>query len=130
MEKIRIHDLDGNGLAFDLRHVLRALAPRSLGAKWMITSSIESYFEATGEGGLRLEQLAEERVQIIGSELLSIADNTWQVIWGDFIGFLHEAPDTEWLIIRAVDSSFFEIETSDQICTAAIKSHFHDVRVG
>lgn len=129
MKKLTIHDLDGAVLAFDLRDLLRVLAPRSLAATWKITSSSESAFDATGAGGLRLEALADTPAQIIGEELLTIADDTVQVIWGDFVGALPADPDQEWLIVRAVDSSFFEIETSDQSSIAAIKSRFHDVRI-
>ena len=129
MEKLTIHDLDGAVLAFDLRDLLRVLAPQSLAATWTITSSIESVFDATGAGGLRLEELADTSAEVIGEELLAIADDTVQVIWGDFVGALPADPDQQWLIIRAVDSSFFEIETSDQGSIAAIKSHFHDVRI-
>jgi hypothetical protein len=117
LEKLTIRDLDGAVLAFDLRDLLRVLSPRSLAATWKITSSSESAFDATGAGGLRLEALA------------TIADDTVQVIWGDFVGALPADPHQEWLIVRAVDSSFFEIETSDQSSIAAIKSRFHDVRI-
>jgi hypothetical protein len=129
MEKLRIFDSDGFGLAYDLRDVLRVLAPRSLAAKWTIRTPDAWPFEATGAGGERLEELAEVSAQISGDELLAIADYTVQVIWADFVGALFDDPSHAWLIIRAVDSSFFEIETSDQAALATIKSAFKDVRV-
>lgn len=129
IDKVTIHDLDGPVLAFDLRDVLRALAPQSLAARWAIKSPGESAFEATGVGGLRLEGLADTSARIDGDELLAIADDTAQVIWGDFHGALADDADREWLIVRAIDSSFFEIETSDQIVLAMIKSSFKDVRI-
>ena len=129
MEKLRIFDLDDFGLAFDLRDVLLVLAPRSLAAKWTIRTPDAWSFEATGAGGERLEELAEVSAQISGDELLAIADYTVQVIWADFVGALFDEPSQEWLIIRAVDSSFFEIETSDPAALATIRSAFKDVRV-
>lgn len=129
MEKLRIFDLDDFGLAFDLRDVLRVLAPRSLAAKWTIRTPDACSFEATGAGGERLEELAKVSAQIGGDELLAIADYTVQVIWADFVGALSDEPSQEWLVIRAVDSSFFEIETSDQAALATIRSAFKDVRV-
>jgi len=129
MEKLAIYDLDGFCLAFDLRDVLRVLAPRSLAATWTIRTPDAWSFEATGAGGARLEELAEVSGQISGDELLAVADDTVQVIWGDFAGALPDDPNREWLIVRAVDSSFFAIETSDQAALAAIKSSFKDVRV-
>jgi len=123
-----IHDLDNRVLAFDLRDLLHALAPMSLAAQWTITAPDASPFEATGAGGVRLEALAEASAQIDGDELLSIADATVQVIWGDFVGVLPDHPHREWLTIRAVDSSYFEVETEDAASIALIKSRFRDVR--
>ena len=129
MAKLRIHDSDGGFLGFDLRDILRALAPQSLAAVWAIRSPDESDFAATGTGGLHLEQLADSSTRIDGSKLLDLADDTVQVIWGDFHGALASDPDRAWLTIRAFDSSFFEIETSDQTALASIKSSFRDVRM-
>lgn len=129
MTTLTIHDLDGGALAFDLRDVIRVLAPQSLAATWTITSPDEAEFEATGVGGLRLERLAEASVRIAGEELLAIADNTVQVIWGDFVGALPDDPHREWLTIRAFDSSFYEVETSDADAIGKLKSRFSDVRI-
>lgn len=128
--RLTIHDLDDRGiLAFDMRDLLRALAPPSLEARWTITTPDDEPFEATGAGGFRLEELAEVSSQITGDELLAIADDTVQVIWGDFVAVLPDDPHREWLTIRAIDSSFFEVETSDERSIAAVRSRFRDVRV-
>ena len=129
MPTVTINDLDGGVLAFDLRDVLRVLAPSSERATWTITHPDESPFEATGGAAPRLEKLAETSAQIGGSELLALADDTQQVIWGDFTGVLPDAPDQEWLTIRAFDSSFFEVTTSDLAAIAKLKTRFRDVRV-
>lgn len=127
---LTIHDLDNRGvLAFDLHDMMRTLAPLSLTAMWTITSPDASSFEATGAGGLRLEELAEKSSQIKGDELLALADETVQVIWGDFVATLPADPHREWLTIRAVDSSFYEVETSDDASITKIKSRFYDVRI-
>ena len=125
---LSIHDLNNHVLAFDLRDLLHTLAPKSLAASWTIAAPDGSSFEATGAGGARLEELAELSAQIIGDELLSIADDTVQVIWGDFVAVLPDHPHREWMTIRAVDSSYFEVETWDAASVAAIKSRFRDVR--
>lgn len=130
MATLTIHDLDGGALAFDLRDVIRALAPVSLAATWKITSPNESSFEATGVGGLRLEALAEASVRIVGAELLAIADDTVQVVWGEFVGMLPGDAHREWLTIRAFDSSFYEVETLDDAAIEKVKSRFSDVRGG
>ena len=128
MAKIMIRDLDKGILAFDLRDLLRVVAPQSLTAVWTISSSDESSFEATGAGGMRLEELAESSSTIGGDELLVLADDTVQVIWGNFVGKLPQNPHEEWLTIRAFDSSFYEVESSDEASIARLVSHFGDVR--
>lgn len=128
---LTINDLDDRGvLAFDLRDLLRVIGPRAAAAEWAIVEPVESSFEATGEGGGRLEALAEASAQISGAELIAIADETQQVIWGDFVGRLPNAPHQDWLTIRAFDSSFFEVETSDEEAIERVKFHFRDVRLG
>jgi hypothetical protein len=126
--KITIRDLNEGILAFDLRDLLRALGPHSLAADWTIVSPDESSFEATGAGGMRLEELAETSSTIGGDELLGLADDTVQVIWGNFVGKLPQNPHEDWVTIRAVDSSFYEVESSDEVSIAHLVSHFGDVR--
>lgn len=129
MATLSINDFDDRGvLAFDLRDLLRALAPRSSTAIWTIKTPDDGPFEATGTGGVRLEKLAETSAEIAGDKLLAIADDTVQVIWGNFVAALPDDPHREWLTIRAVDSSFFELETSDEAVISIIKSAFRDVR--
>lgn len=128
---LTIHDLDErNVLAFDVRDILLALAPRSLTARFKIMTPKHEDFWATGAGGVRLEALAEQSALITGDELLTIANDTLQVIWGDFVASLPDAPDQEWLIIRAFDSSWYEVETADKAAIAAVQLAFHDVRIG
>jgi hypothetical protein len=50
------------------------------------------------------------------------------VICGDFVATLPAEPHREWLAVRAVDSSFFEVEASDEPVISIIKSAFRDVR--
>ena len=130
MVSLTIHDLDDRGvLAFDLRDLLRVIGPRAITAEWTITDPVESGFEATGPGGERLEALAEASAQIAGAELIAIAEDTQQVIWGDFAGKLPNVQNQDWVTIRAFDSSFFEVETSDEAVIEKLKSHFRDVRI-
>jgi hypothetical protein len=124
---LRVCDLGNSGLAFDLIDFLRVLAPRSLQANWTV-SSFEDEFEATGEGAARLEELAENGGSITGDELLALAENTWQVIWGEFVGVLPDGSGQPLITIRAVDSSYYEIITSEEETAATIKAHFNDVR--
>nr|WP_265975643.1 hypothetical protein [Brucella intermedia] len=65
MATLRVYDLKDQALALDLRDLLRLLAPRSLEARWVVSTVKSSkpgheWFEATGEGGERLEGLAQD----------------------------------------------------------------------
>ncbi|MDP3548997.1 MAG: hypothetical protein Q8R81_01225 [Novosphingobium sp.] len=130
MQTITIHDLhdERNVLAFDLRDLLALLAPTSLEAEWTVADPACQEFFATGEGGAALEKLAAETAMVSGKDLLALANETQQVIWGDFRGAFENRPGQIWTIIRAVDSSFYEITTSDGEVIEKVQGHFNDVR--
>ncbi|ODN70781.1 hypothetical protein [Methylobrevis pamukkalensis] len=134
MPTLRIHDLTGHSLALDLRDLLRVLAPRSLQATWTVSpvrSSVagREWFDATGNGGEQLEALAEVDARISGADLRALAETTRQVIWGAFAGVLPDQPDGNWVTLRAVDSSFYEITTLDDTVIRAVRAAFNDVRL-
>jgi hypothetical protein len=135
MAKLRIYDLREHVLALDLRDLLRLLAPRSYQAGWIVSTvkSSESgheWFEATGEGGEQLEALAQKNAWLSGPDLAALAENTQQVIWGEFVGSAPTQSDKTWILIRAIDSTFYEIETDDEIALNKVASTYKDVRVG
>lgn len=134
MATLRIYDLlPQSVLSFDLRDLIRLLAPRSLRATWTVSTVKSSepgleWFEATGEASEQLEAMAQKDTRIRGADLSALAKKTRQVIWGEFVGSLPEKPDEEWITIRAVDSTFYEITTLDETVLNLIKSSFKDVR--
>lgn len=135
MATLRVYDLKDHVLALDLRDLLRLLAPRSLEARWIVSTVKSSkpgheWFEATGEGGERLEGLAQDDGQLSGSDLAALAENTRQVIWGEFVGSAPAQSDKPWVIIRAVDSTFYEIDSDDEAVLNKISSTYKDVRMG
>ena len=135
MATLRIYDVKDQVLALDLRDVLRLLAPRSLQTSWTVSSVKSSkpgheWFEATGESSAQLEALAEKNSRISGTELLALADNTQQVIWGEFTGSTPNPPGSIWVVIRAADSTFYEIETADETVLNKIISTYKDIRLG
>ncbi len=135
MTALRAYDIKDHVLALDLKDLLRLLAPGSLEACWVV-STVKSpkpgheWFEATGEGGERLEGLAQEDGQLSGSDLAALAANTRQVIWGEFVGLAPTQSDKPWVIIRAVDSTFYEIVSDDEAVLSKIGSTYKDVRTG
>ncbi|GAA2846299.1 hypothetical protein EDC40_10150 [Aminobacter aminovorans] len=88
------------------------------------------WFEATGEGGEQLEELAQDNARLSGSDLAALAEETQQVIWGEFVGSGPMQSDKAWVTIRAVDSTFYEIDTDDETVLSKISSTYKDVRTG
>lgn len=135
MATLRIYDLKQHVLALDLRDLLRLLGPGSFEANWVVSTVKSSkpgheWFEATGEGGEQLEALARHNAQLSGSELAVLAENTRQVIWGEFVGSEPTQSDKAWVTIRAIDSTFYEIDTVDEAVLSKINSIYKDVRTG
>ncbi|MGO4563164.1 hypothetical protein [Mesorhizobium sp. 2RAF21] len=134
MATLRIYDLKQHALALDLRHLLDLLAPRALQADWKVSTIKSSephhaWFEATGDGGEQLEVLAQEDTRLSGPDLAALAKNTRQVIWGEFVGSFPNTQDDMWVTIRAIDSTFYEVSSSDETVLKRIKSFFKDVRL-
>lgn len=141
MTTLRIYDLrNGRGLALDLRDLIDLLAPRSLEASWTVSPvnvecptlgrSIDQ-FEMTGPGRPGqdlLEVLAANGSSVSGVTFSEAAHEARQVIWGQFVATQPEQKDA-WVVIRAIDSTFYEITTSDEMVLAKIRSAYKDVRV-
>jgi hypothetical protein len=141
MTTLRIYDLrDGRVLALDLRDLIDLLAPRSLEASWTVSPVNVEYpklgrsidqFEMTGPGRPgedQLELLAASGSSVSGLMLAEYAHATHQVIWGQFVATHPEQTDA-WVVIRAIDSTFYEVTTSDDTVLAKIRSAYKDVRV-
>lgn len=133
MATLRIYDLHQQVLAIDLSHLLDLLAPRSLKADGIVSTvrsseSGEEWFEATGDGGEQLEVLAQTDSRLSGTALAALAKDTRQVIWGEFVGSFPKMQDGAWVTIHAIDSTFYEVTTSDKTVLEKIRSAFNDVR--
>lgn len=130
MTTLRIYGPPEAALPFDLRDILQRLAPRSLRASWRISAVDAGYqwFDATGPGGDVLETWAQSESMVEGRHLAAAAQDVLQIIWGEFTGFLPGAPDSPWLVIRAIDSTFYEITTHDETVLRQVETGFHGVR--
>lgn len=130
MKTLRIYGPSGAALPFDLRDILQRLAPRSLGASWKVSAVDAGYrwFDATGPGGDVLETWAQSGSMVEGRQLAAAAQDVRQVIWGEFTGFLQSAPDRTWIIVRAIDSTFYEITTDDETVLQRVETGFQGVR--
>jgi hypothetical protein len=138
MATIRICDCrDGGVLALDLRDLLDLLGPRAQQAVWTV-SKVKLYypelndfreeFMATGRGAGQLNVLARNRSSVGGRVLTELANATWQIVWGQFVATLPQQ-EAVWITIRAIDSSFYEVTTTDEVVLNKVKATFKDVRV-
>ena len=56
--------------------------------------------------------------------MLGIANKVRQVIWGEFAAYAHRTSPELHIIIRAVDSSFYEITSDDPLLLDRMKLAF------
>ena len=131
-------------LAFDLKDILDALAAKVDALNWCITD-----VDCCGLGAAALcrkvDESAAPGLWVSGAELRALAASVEQVVDGDFFGFPKElrlealaTSDVETtafphnkaqLVIRAVDSSWFEVYTKDTHVTQVLLDRFRDVSV-
>jgi hypothetical protein len=123
MKTLLIDDMrsDIRVLAVDLRHVLAApwaarhkfsvACSRRMGHGRQIRVELESFDDTTTVSGQRLRELAEDVTQVID---------------GVFSGF--ESGSAEpWVVIDAVDSSYYLVRSDDSSVLDAIRSTFRQV---
>ena len=67
----------------------------------------------------------EDGARVLGTELLSGLPNLLQVINGEFRAF--EADEEPWVILRAIDSSWWEVVSEDSAALSAIRDQFRNV---
>ncbi|OCP01731.1 MULTISPECIES: hypothetical protein [unclassified Ensifer] len=130
MKTLRVYGSLETVLPFDLRDFLQLLAPLSLTASWRVSAVDAGYswFDATGPGGDVLEKMARSGEAVSGRELAAVAQDTLQVIWGEFSGSLPAISDELWVRIRAIDSTFYEVTTADETVVEKIEATFDGVR--
>jgi hypothetical protein len=139
MTTLRIYDWRDHVLAVNLGDLIDLLAPRSLEANWAVSSvSFECpQFNRSDEfmivgssppGEDKLELLAGSGAVVGGDAFSQAAHETRQVIWGQFVATLPNE-SSKWVVIRAIDSTFYEVISSDEVVINAIRSAYTDVRV-
>src|SRR6266511_531324 len=107
---------DSGLLAVDLIDVLRVLGSAAVDAEWEI-SGVESVGGAAAE---KLHRLSDARTRVPGHTLLSLATAVAQVIDGVFAGY-RDDETRPWIIIRAVDSAAFDVQSDDESVLARVK---------
>jgi hypothetical protein len=137
MATVRIYDCTNGVLALDLRDLLGLLGSRSLQAIWTASpvkmyypelDVFEEHFMVSEPSGDQLDVLARNRSSVSGTVLTELANAVWQVIWGEFIAVL-PGQDATWVTVRAIDSTFYEVTTTDDSVLNQVKSTYKDVRI-
>jgi hypothetical protein len=113
---------DGHYLAFDLRDILTALGPRVGKSQWRC--DVEECISI--EGIEYLEEKYNVSTPIPGKTLIELANITRRMIDGTFQAFDSNA-DLPWVIIEAIDSSYWEVRTDDQAALESLRKKFHDI---
>ena len=111
LQGVEIRDVvpaeQGGYLSFDLIDLLRLIGERAIEAKWRCR-----FVECIGENAEQLHEISDRGVSIMGAELIRIASGISQTIDGDFEARYSDA-ENPWLVIKAIDSSLFEVWSDD-----------------
>ncbi|MCJ2048738.1 hypothetical protein [Methylobacterium sp. J-070] len=130
MPTLQIHDLEPQHAAVvDPRLVLPMLGERAIRASWQVAgvARFNETLSATGEGAIHLEALCQSLKRVSGVVLGQIFGQVEQVIWGEFSAY-DDGDGTPWVILRAIDSSWCEVETDDVVTLVRVSKTFADVR--
>ncbi len=113
---------DSQVLAFDVHDILRLLGSVVMELEWQMIG-----LECSGENADSLHRLCDGAVRVTGEELMRLTQPRLQTIDGEYQGFRPDAGDP-WIVIRAVDSSCFDVECMDPQVLNELAGKFHDVR--
>jgi hypothetical protein len=111
------------GLEFDLAEVLQALGERVDASRWRGRGL--SYVSRDDEDIEPLERLGTGGL-VAGRELMAILPRLFQVIDGEFEGILAEGV-LPWVVVRAVDSSWWEVLSDMPEVLEAVRASFRVV---
>ena len=122
MRGITISDSTPDGfLAVNLIDILEIIAPAIATTQWRITN-----LECLGTTAEKLYEITDNWQLISSKLLLELAAEITQVIDGKFQGYLLNE-NQPWLIITAVDSSTYDVETVDENILNQIRQQFQQI---
>lgn len=111
------------GLDFDLLDVLVALGPRVREVKWHCAHL--QYVSKDEQSIPVLEQAAKIGQWVSGAVLLDGIGQLLQVIDGEFEGL--DKSGRRWALLRAVDSSWWEVWSDDAAALTGVRNRFNVV---
>jgi hypothetical protein len=131
MPTLQIRDLEPqHAVVVDPRLVLPILGERAIRASWQVAgvAHFDEPLFATGEGATHLEALCQSLRRVSGVLLTQIFGQVEQVIWGEFSAY-DDGEGTPWVILRAIDGSWSEVETDDLGILDRVRETFSDIRM-
>lgn len=122
-----------SGVFLFLPEILPALTDRSRASEWEVGDFVEAdgklFFETTSLGHDPVQEAAKRHARFSFADLEAMGKSVEQVIWASFKAFDPGASEP-WLVLSAVDSFFWRVDTSDLPTRQAILARFKDVRIG
>jgi hypothetical protein len=137
MITLRIYDYRNGVLALDLRDLVDLLAPRSLEADWKVSPvtlndphlgrSFDEFMVTgpTEPGQVDLKRLAASALVVSGVTLSELHTRRIRLSGANSSGNQKDP----WVVMCAIDSTFYEVTSEDQVVLNAIRSAYKDVRV-
>ena len=124
MKGVTILDRDHTrgGLGFDLGDVVAVLGDDAERSSWTI-ADVEC---VGGAAATALHHASDTGESVSGERLIRLAADVGQIIDGEFVGCL-PGESVAWIVIRAVDSSAFDVETDREDVLAALRARFASV---
>ena len=108
----------GGWLSFGLADVLKVIGEPALCSEWRCLN-----LRYIGPKDETWDELLEKRRRFSGQEFFDFAARIGQIIDGEFIAKKHGS-NKAWLIIKAVDSGWFEVWSSKPKVLEEMKSKF------
>lgn len=112
----------GSFLSFDLRDILAAVGEPVLSSRWRCR---DLWYIAERDG--KFNEFREARQKLTGEEMIRFAGSIHQTIDGRFEARGGGAAKRPWLIILAVDSSWFEVWSSKRKVLERVRRRFEKV---
>ena len=123
MPGITINDLspDGRYLGFDVREILDVIRDLLPGSRWQIRG-----LECSGDSAPELHAVSDTDAELGGLQLCALVDGVSQTIEGSFFGVL-PGETQDRIVIRAVDSTCFDVECTDENVLARYRERFRRI---
>ena len=109
-------------MSFDLRDILAVIGEPIRKSRWRC---YDLWY--TAKRNEMFSEFREPRLKLSGDELMQFAFEIHQAIDGRFEATGEGAAKKPWLVIKAVDSSWFEVWSSKPKIIEKIKEHFQIV---